>query len=118
MMSYFLFINFIFILIISNSWCERPQQIIVEIGQSFSFDCKQDESIYFGRRLDEWSEIQENDDKYSYLNLKFNYLNQENILRVKSDSAQSQNTGYYGCRHSTWSSTSMNRIYQLILAGK
>jgi hypothetical protein len=117
-MSYLLFINFIFILIISGSWCQPTEQIVLEIGEPFSFDCKQDESVYFGRRLDELSEIQENDDKYSYLNLKFNYLTNENILRITSNSAQSQNVGYYGCRKPTWETTSMNRIYQLSLAGK
>jgi hypothetical protein len=117
-MSYFVFITFIFILIISGSWCQRTEQIIAEIGQSFSFDCKIDESIYFGRRLDEWSEIEDNNDKYSYLNLKFNYLNEENILRITSDSAQLDHIGYYGCRKPIWTTTSMNRIYHLILAGK
>jgi len=117
-MSYVVFITFIFILIISGSWCQRTEKIIAEIGQSFSFDCKIDESIYFGRRLDEWSEIEDNNDKYSYLNLKFNYLNEENILRITSDSAQLQHSGYYGCRKPIWTTTSMNRIYHLILAGK
>ncbi len=114
MTSYLFIINIIFILIVSNAWCQRTEQIIVEYGQIFSFDCKQDESVYFGRRLDQWSDIQENNNKYSYLNLKFNILNEENILRVRSDSAQSEHIGYYACGKST----SKNRIYQLILAGK
>jgi hypothetical protein len=117
-MSYFLFIHLIFTLIISDSWCQRTEQIVVGIGQPFSFDCNQDDSVFFGQQLDEWSEIQENNDQHAYLNLKFNYLNKDNILRVTSDSAHSQNTGYYGCRKSSWTTTSMNRIYQVILAGK
>ncbi len=117
-MNYSTMLYFLFIIIISGIWCEPTEQIVVSIGQAFSLDCKQDESIYFARRLGEWSEIQENDEKYSYLNLNFNYLSKENILRVTSNSAQLENIGYYGCRKPTWTTTSMNRIYQLILAGK
>jgi len=113
-MSYELFIHFIFILTLTGSWCQRTEEIIVEIGQPFSFDCKLGDSVYFGRRLGIWSEIQENDDKHPYLKLNFNSLADENILRISSDSAQSQHTAYYACGRSK----SMNRIYHLILAGK
>lgn len=118
MLSYFRSITVIFVVIISGSWCQTAEKIVVEIGASFSFDCKSDESVYFGRQLNDWSEIQENDNQYSYLNLKFNYLNADNILRVTSDSAQSYHNGYYACRKSTWTTASMNRIYQVTLAGK
>jgi hypothetical protein len=116
-MLHFILIKFIFTLVIARSWCAHSERIVVPIGQSFSFDCKEDESVYFGRQLGEWTEIQENDENYLYLNLKFNYLTKENILRVTSNSIQSQNSGYYGCRKATWTSTSMNRMYHLTLAG-
>lgn len=108
----------IFLLIISGTSCTKIEQILTSIGQSFSFDCKLDDSIFFAQRLDDWSEIQENDYKYTSLNLNFNYLTKENILRVTSNSAKAENHGYYGCRKATWTTTAMNRIYQLVLAGK
>ncbi|CAF2188593.1 unnamed protein product [Rotaria magnacalcarata] len=109
-------INLLFALIISGSWCATIEQIIVPTGESFSFDCRIDDSVYFAHKLNEWSEIQENGEKYSYLNLNFMYLNQENILRLKSNAADSQHIGYYGCRRSTERRHEMNRIYRLILA--
>ena len=115
MMKYSLLI---FVLWIFESSCQRAEQVLVEYGQSFSFDCKLDESIYFGRRLGQWSDIRENADQYASLNLKYHLLKNEKILRVIGDSAQSQHVGYYGCRKPTWSSSSMTRVYQLIIAGK
>ncbi|CAF3337304.1 unnamed protein product [Rotaria sp. Silwood2] len=115
-MLYFLFINIIFTLIISGSWCRNIEKIIVPAGESFSFDCQQDESVFFGRKLHDWSEIQNNDDRYSNLNLNLNYINEENVLRVTSNSADSQNIGYYGCGNSKLNKKTMSRVYQLILA--
>jgi hypothetical protein len=97
--------------------CKSLDDIVVARGDPFSFDCQQDESIFYARRLDDWSEIQEDNDNYLYLNLKFEYLNQEKRVRVYCTSAQSEHVGYYACRKTTWTSTSMNRVYQLILAG-
>ena len=111
-------IGFIFILIISGSWCQHTEQIPVSLKQSISFDCNQDESIYFSRRLGDWSEVQEDNDLNSNLNLKFNFLSKENILRITINSVQPEHVGYYGCRKPTWTTTSMNRIYHLVLAGK
>jgi hypothetical protein len=115
-MSYNHFIQFIFIIILTleSVWCQRTEEIIVEIGQPFSFDCKQDDSVYFARRLGEWSQIQEMDNQHPYLQLNFNSLANQNILRASSDSVQSQHTGYYACGQAK----SMNRIYHLIVAGK
>ncbi|CAF4646978.1 unnamed protein product [Rotaria sp. Silwood1] len=107
---------FIFILILSGSWCRDIKKIIVPKGESFSFDCQQDESVYFGRKLHDWSEIQNNDNRYSSLNLNLNYINEENILRITSNSADSQNIGYYGCGNENSGRKIMNRVYQLILA--
>ncbi len=108
--------GFIFTLILSGSWCEHTEQIVIIEQQSFSFDCKLDESVYFGLRLGDWSHIKENDERYYTLNLKFNHLTGEKILRVTSDSARSENVGFYGCRKSTHKS--MRRIYHLIMAGR
>ncbi|CAF0942876.1 unnamed protein product [Adineta steineri] len=107
---------FLFNLIISGLWCQDIERVIVEQGQPFSFDCQLDDLVYFGRKINEWSEIQENNENYLYLNINFNYITKDNILRVKSDSAQSKHIGFYACRKPTWISTSMNSIYQLILA--
>ncbi|UJR10020.1 hypothetical protein I4U23_014243 [Adineta vaga] len=104
------------ILIISGTSCTKVEQIIASVGQSFSFDCKLDDSVFYARRLDDWSEIQENDNNYVSLKLNFNYLTKENILRVTSNYVQAENHGYYGCRKATWATAAMNRIYQLILA--
>ncbi|CAF1049256.1 unnamed protein product [Rotaria sordida] len=116
MMLYFVFINFIFILIISDSWCRNIEKTIVPIGESFSFNCHQDESVYFARQLHDWSEIQNNDNRYSYLNLNIININEENVLRITINSANSQNTGYYGCSSSKSRRQSMSRTYQLIVA--
>ncbi|CAF0909349.1 unnamed protein product [Rotaria sordida] len=107
---------FVINLIISGLWCQNIKRVIVQQGGSFSFDCQHDETVLFGRRLNEWLEIQEDNEYYLYLNLNFNYLPQENILRVTSNSAQSKHNGYYTCQKSTWISTSKNIIYQIILA--
>ncbi|CAF0751094.1 unnamed protein product [Rotaria sp. Silwood1] len=107
---------FVINLVISGLWCQNIERIIVQQGQPFSFDCKHDETVLFGRRLNEWSEIQEDNEYYLYLNLNFHYLTHENILRVTSNSAQSKHAGYYTCQKSTWTSTSKNIIYQIILA--
>jgi hypothetical protein len=107
----------IFNMIISGVWSQDIERLVIPQGQSFAFDCQFDESVYFGRRLDQWTEIVENNENYIYLNLNFNYLNQEKILRVTSDSAEPKHTGFYACRKATWTSASMNSIYQLILAG-
>ncbi len=114
MMLYIVLFN----LIISGLWCQNIERVVVPQGEPFSFDCQQDELVYFGRKINEWTDIQENNENYLYLNLNFNYITKENILRVTSDSAQSKHIGFYACRKSTWSSASMNSIYQLILAGK
>lgn len=103
---------------IVDSSCQRTEQIVVEYGQPFSFDCKSDQSIYFGRRLGQWSDIRENLEQFSSFNLKFDSLKTENIIRVSSDSAQSQHVGYYACRKPSWTTSSMTRVYQLIIPGK
>jgi len=113
MMLYILLIN----VIISGLWCQDIERVVVPQGQPFAFDCQPDESVYFGRRLNEWTEIQENNENYLYLNLNFNYLTKENILRVTSESAESKHAGFYACRKPTWTTASMNSIYELILAG-
>ena len=92
---------------------EEIERMVVPQGQPFSFDCQDDESVYFGKQLDKWSELQNSD-----LNLNFRYLTKENTLRVTSEAAQANQVGFYACRKATWTSTSMNIIYQLILAGK
>ncbi len=114
MILYILILN----LIISAIWCQDIERVVVPQGQPFAFDCQLDESVYFGRRLDHWTEIIENNENYVYLNLNFNYLKKEKILRITSDAAEPKHTGFYACRKATWTSTSMNSIYQLILAGK
>ena len=117
-MLYFPFVGLFLMLTVSVSWCEPIEQIVVPLGDSFSFDCQNDESVYFTRQLHDWTEIKNNYDKYLHLNLNFIYLNRQNILRVISDSAYSQNIGYYGCRKPTSKSNSMNRIYQIVVTGK
>jgi hypothetical protein len=107
----------VFNLIILGVWSQDIERLVVPQGHPFTFDCQLDESVYFGRRLDQWTEIVENNEDYVYLNLNFNYLNEKKILRVTSDSAESKHTGFYGCRKASWTSTLMNSIYQLILAG-
>lgn len=97
----------------SCSYGEEIERMVVPQGQPFSFDCQDDESVYFGKQLDKWSELQNSD-----LNLNFRYLTKENTLRVTSEAAQADQVGFYACRKDTWTSTSMNIIYQLILAGK
>jgi hypothetical protein len=92
--------------------CDNIERIIVPQGQSFSFDCQDDESVYFGRQLNHWSEIHQDD-----YNLNFQYLTNEKILRITSDAAQIEHIGFYACRRATWTSTAMASIYQLILAG-
>lgn len=113
-----MFYIFLFNLIIIGIWCQDIERVIVPQGEPFAFDCQQDESPFFGRKLNQWTEIEENNENYLYLNLKFNYLTKDNVLRVSSESAESKHAGFYACRKSTWSSTSMTSIYQLILAGK
>ena len=108
----------ILLLLIADSSCQRAEQIIVEDGQPFSFDCKSDQSIYFARRFGQWSDIRENAEQYSSFNLKFDSLTNENIIRVSSDSAQTQHVGYYACRKPSWTTSSMTRVYQLIIPGK
>lgn len=94
------------------------EQMVVPQGQTFRFDCHSDESAYYAQRLNEWTELEENNENYLYLNLKFTYLTNEKLLRVTVDSAESKHVGYYACRKATWTSTAMSSIYQLILAGK
>jgi hypothetical protein len=108
----------LFYLIITGLWCQDIERVVIPQGQPFSFDCQLDESVYFGRQVNEWTEIQENNENYLYLNLNFNYLTKENILRVTSESAEAKHAGFYACRKATWTTTTMNSIYQLILAGK
>ncbi|CAF0910924.1 unnamed protein product [Adineta ricciae] len=103
--------------IITGASCAKIEQIVASAGEAFSFDCQLDESVFFAKQLDNWSEIQENDNKYTSLNLNFNYLTKENVLRVTSNSADSKNLGYYGCRKATWATPNMNRIYKLVIAG-
>ncbi|CAF0910413.1 unnamed protein product [Adineta ricciae] len=103
--------------VITGTSCTKIEQIVASAGQAFSFDCQFDESVFFAKQLDNWSEIQENDNKYTSLNLNFNYLMEENILRVTSNSVDSVNLGYYGCRRATWATPDMNRIYKLVIAG-
>ena len=114
MLVYFLVLH----LIVAGSWCADIEQMIVPQGHAFSFDCRDDQSIYFARKLNEWSEVQDNGALHRQLNLNLNYLPKKNILRVTSDSAESKHAGFYGCRKATWRSASMDSIYQLILAGK
>ena len=104
-------------LIVTGVWTQEIERLVIPRGQPFAFDCQSDESVYFGRRLDQWMEIVENNENYIYLDLNFNYLNEEKILRVTAGSAESKHVGFYACRKATWTSTSMNSIYQLILAG-
>ena len=99
----------IFVLLIADCSCERAEQIVVEYDEPFSFDCKLDESIYFGWRIGQWSDIRENADQYASLKLKFESLENENIIRVTVDSVQSQHLGYYACWKSTWFTSSMSR---------
>ena len=98
--------------------CQDVERMVVPQGQSFRFDCQLDESAYFARRLNEWTELEENNENYVYLNLKFTLLTNEKILRITVDSAEAKHVGYYACRKATWTSTAMSSIYQLILAGK
>lgn len=109
---------FLFNLFILGLWCQDIERVVIPHGEAFAFDCQQNELVFFGRRLNEWTEIQEDNENYLYLNLKFNHLVKEKILRVSSESAEPKHAGFYACRQSTWASTSMNTIYQLILAGK
>ena len=51
-----------------GTWCTTIEQFIIPTGESFSFDCQQDESVFFARKLGEWSQIDENEYKYSHLN--------------------------------------------------
>lgn len=108
----------LFNLLIIGLWCEDIERVIIPQGQPFSFDCQYDESVYFARKLNQWSEIEENNEIYLYLNFNFNYLKKENILRITSDSAESKHVGFYACKKATGTRKSMNNIYQLILAGK
>ena len=105
-----MFYCIVFTLILTGVHGEEIERMVVPQGQPFSFDCQNDESVYFGKQLDKWSELQEND-----LNLNFRYSTNENVLRVTSEAAQPEQVGYYACRKATWTSTSMNTIYQLIL---
>lgn len=104
--------------IVAVNAATKAEQMVVPLGQSFSFDCKLDESVFFARRLDDWSEVQENDNKFIALNLNFNFLTSKNILRVTANPVQTENHGYYGCRMATWATTAMSRTYQLIVAGE
>ena len=105
--------------VITSTSCKstKVEQIVASAGEAFSFDCQLEESVFFAKQLDNWSEIQENDKIYMSLNLNFNYLTKENILRVTSNSVDPVNLGYYGCRKATWATTDMNRIYKLVIAG-
>ena len=105
-------------LILTQCSTQDIERMIVPQGQPFRFDCQLDESAYFARRLNEWTELEENNENYRDLNLKFTYLTNEKILRVSVESAEAKHVGYYACRKATWTSTAMNSIYQLILAGK
>ncbi|CAF3340327.1 unnamed protein product [Rotaria socialis] len=111
MLYILLVINFI----ISGLWCQDIERIIVEQGRPFSFDCQHDESVFFGKQLNEWSEVQEDTAYYSYLKLNFNYLPNENILRVKANVAETKHVGYYTCRKSSWTSAPKSMIYQIII---
>lgn len=93
--------------------CNEIEQIIVAENQPFSFDCQNDESVYFGSTLNNWSELHDGD-----FDLNFRYLNDENLLRIQTTNAQKKHVGFYGCRKATWTSTAMNVVYQLIFAGK
>ncbi|CAF1306991.1 unnamed protein product [Adineta ricciae] len=104
----------VFNLFIIALWCQNIERVVVPQGQPFSFNCQADESVYFARKINEWSEIRETDDQD--LNLRLQYLTQDNLLRVSCESAQSKHTGFYACRKGKWTSTSMNSIYQLIIA--
>jgi hypothetical protein len=112
------FYIFLFNLLITGLWCEDILRVVIPQGQPFSFDCQSDESVYFGRKLNQWSEIEENNEIYLYLNLNLIYVTKENVLRVSSDSAESKHVGFYACRKPNWKSASMNTVYQFILAGK
>ena len=94
------------------------ERMTVARGDSFTFDCQIDQSLYFAERLGDWSEILEHDENFLFFNMKFDYLDKEKLLRVKIDSAQNQHQLYFGCRKANWASTSMSQIYQIIVAGK
>ncbi|CAF4017688.1 unnamed protein product, partial [Rotaria magnacalcarata] len=110
-----LYILLVINLIISVLWCQDIERIVVEQGRTFSFDCQHDESVFFGKRLNEWSEVEEDNAYYSYLKLNFKYLPNENILRVIANVAETKHVGYYTCRKSSWTSTPKNMIYQIII---
>ena len=103
----------IFVLFLSLAQSnDDMMKMFVPQGQPFSFDCQDDESVYFGKTVDDWSELQDGD-----MNLKFQYVSKENLLRVRSEAATPDQIGFYGCRKATWSSTTMNVIHQLISSG-
>lgn len=113
-----IFFNIIISFIISVTWCANVEQIVVSPGEPFSFDCNKDDSVYFAQQINDWIEIKNQDSTYSHLNLNFIIVHRENVLRVKSNSADAANVGYYGCRRSSTKQSSMSRVYQVILAGK
>lgn len=102
---------------LSGLWCQNIERIIVDQGQPFTFDCQYDESVFFSRRLNEWLEIQKDNQYYSYLKLDFNYIIKENILRVTSNAAEAKNVGYYTCGKPEDRTTSKNTIYQIVIRG-
>ena len=97
---------------------KHPEQIHVQRDESFTFDCPADQSIFYAQRLGDWSEISDDNEQSQYLNLKLQHLPSEKLIRVTCSSAQPENTGYYGCRKTGWSTKTMDRIFQLVLAGK
>lgn len=107
----------VFAVLILTVWGKSTQRLTVARGEPFAFDCQNDETVYFARQLDEWSEVQEGSDISLSLNLKFDYTSKKKVFRVTNDAAQPENVGYYGCRKASWTSTAMNSVYQLILAG-
>lgn len=95
-----------------------PEQIRVERDESFTFDCAEGESVFYAQQLGDWTEVTDENDNSQHLNLQIQHLTSEKLIRVTCSSAQSENIGYYGCRKSHWLSTSMSRVFQLVLSGE
>jgi hypothetical protein len=107
-----LFLILIVHLLIGFVKSDQIEQMVVPEGQPFSFDCDQDELVYFARQPPDWSRIQDQE-----FDLHFQYLNKEQLVRVVAKAAQPKHVGFYGCRKATWTSADMSVVYELKLAG-
>lgn len=105
----------VFLALIDRSFPQSSNEVekmFVPRGQPFSFDCQIDQTVFFGQTIGDWSEIHEGS-----LNLKFEYFNNERLVRIRSEQSEPSQLGFYACRKSSWTNTAMNVIYQLIFAG-